>query len=506
MVKTSSATSKFETLLSDIQRRAAAGEQRLVGRATPWLARVRALTPARLRRAQPAPVEEQPIEKPVEKPLARLVTLTAENHLLLTGTTAGLALAGIVFAPAAALATPAMLLTALPNYAGAVEEWQRDRRLGAPALRAALVSAFVASHQVATGALGLLVLALAPDTPAQTTTTTTLATLGVSLLALPISNCFGVAATLYGLNGRPDAHAAVQRKLQQHQIDIQNWPAVAHLPHAQTFLIDDSCLYKLIVLEVRPFQHRLAEDVAWHALVAGTPAVAHQLRALYPAMQPGAVEVDVAVLTAAQLQDNRQLVVPCDPPDADALYVVVDGQVIGALLVRWESNPQARSLLDALRPLDAAPVLLSGLGAQQTRALLTEFGLQDGRANLTAQQKLSACLEYPGAYLIQHNAADELVVMQVAQQQDVVAVLDDESFGILHSTLEAYHPTTAQLLAIAPTLLTIGGVFFLNWRMPAAIAVQGGALLLRRVTERRARTADPAPDPAPRPALHAQIL
>lgn len=446
----------------------------------------------------------------VARPIERATTFSAENNRALSTTTVGLSAAGLFFPPLHLLAAPSLVLTTLPAYRKMIEDWQDHKRFGDAALEASLVTLFVVSDHLLIGAAGVFMLTIGQSRSSQPKETeSNLPAVAFSTLAIPVAGISGALATLYATLAQRQPRQKTQQYLRQHDIEVHNWLAARKLPKIEAILLDQSCLMAATLEEVRAFHHRLAEDVAWYALAAAPSGLRRQLKAAYPDLPKGATGANVQLLTRQQLQLSGLIA----PESLDDLhYVVVNQQVIGALRVLQTPVPAARQLIAQLRKGDRPIILLSDASVAQTEDLLNQFALDEAYANMGWQQKVDFCREQKGVCFIGRDvpSAQGLADVAITLSDDPCGsdvTLSEAAFGTLANSMGDYakQRSLRRFFTTAPTVVTIGGVFFLQWGMPMAVTVQGISVLCNYMVDRRLKPSkvDPTPAPAPLAAFPA---
>lgn len=446
------------------------------------------------------------------EPVATRVTdFSAENNLALSTGAVGLTTASFFFPPLYLLAAPTILFSVVPAYTKVVQDWQARHGVGEAAIEAALLTILVATDRLMLGAAGAMMLAAGrsgvddddeEDNP--------LTSLALGTLALPVAGLAGVSATLYATIARTSPRHATRQYLRQHDIKVHDWLAARKLPQVEIILLDQSCLVETILKDVHAFHHRLAEEVAWYARKAAPSALQRQLRAIHPDVPHGTSGADVQLLTACQLRlSNLTAQAEAD----NYLYVVVNQQVIGALEVEKVPIATARQLLIALRQIDRPIILLSDANVAETETLLADFDLKEAHANMGWQQKVEFCREQRAACFVSREVpsavglADVAVTLSADDLSSDIA-LDADSFGMLSLSMEEYakRRTFRHIFSTAPMVVTIGGVFFLQWGMPAAIAVQGVSAATNRLVDWRLKPRKAHSTPAPTPLAASSAL
>lgn len=453
--------------------------------------------------------------------VTQLTVYSAENNLLISGITMGLATAGFLYSPfLQLLAAPSLLLLALPSYQEAIEAWQDDRQVGDAALEASLMTLFVATNHLALGAAGMLLLAAGQraSKSADGNVNDILPTIALSTLALPVAGLSGAAATMYARIGRHNPRHVAQHRLQNHNINIRDWEAVEKLPELEIAILDQSCLIQQTLKGVQAFRHHLREEVLFYAATAASPMMRQQIRQAYPKLATGKAEIDVQLLTPHQVR-SAGLLAPVLTDEEDYLCVVVGGRLIGVLEISQTVHPEADQLLSALSQADLHVILLSESNLSQTQALATTYAIETYHANLNWQQKVDFCQSQPNTCFISREAftmggvTDLTITLGEDENADVA--LCEQSFDALTHAMHAYsnQKMMRQAFATAPTVLTVGGVFFLQWGVPAAVAIQGASVLTNYWVDRRFKrqihqpnTVDGAPDPEPQQVLNAPTM
>ncbi len=422
----------------------------------------------------------------IEPVALRVTEFSTENNLALSTTAVGLTTAGFFLSPLYLLAVPSVVLATLPAYAKVIHDWQAKQQIGDAAIEASLVTALMASNHLTLSAASVMMLAAGRSSD-RATEGSSLMSIALGTLAVPVAGLSGAAATLYATIARNRPRHATQQYLRQHDIKVHDWLAACKLPKVEAILLDQSCLVTVTLKNVYPFHHRLAEDVVWYALSVAPSGLRRQLQVKYPNLPSGARGADVQLLTLHQLRLSNLTV---QGEADDYLYVVVNRQVIGALEVEKTPIPEARQLLAALRQIDQPITLLCDSNMAETEALLVEFDLAEGHANMGWQQKVDFCQEQMAACFISREVPSAVGLADVAVTLSTEGgcsdiTLDETSFGMLFVSMDNYakQRVLRQVCTTAPMIVTIGGVFFLQWGMPAAIAVQGVAVLLNRLVD-----------------------
>ena len=444
-----------------------------------------------------------------EQKVDAVVDYSAENRLALSGITVGLATTGLLVPPLQLLATPSLLLLALPAYKEAITTWRQQQKLSDAVVEASLLTLFVATNHLALGAAGMLLLAAGQRTADNDDSAPTLA---LGILALPVAGLSGAAATLYARTARQNPRHLAQQRLQEHDILVKNWGAAQQLPSVDTAIIDQSCLVQPKLKAIHAFRHYMQDEVRLYAATVAPPPLKAQLQPFSTA--EAASEIEVRLLTPNEVKANG-LIAPAMPEDWRHLFVVVNGRIIGALEIDQTPIPAARLLLEKVQEADLGIVLISEQSADKTQSLASAFGIKRYVPNLSWQQKVEYCQQQQAACIISRTplavSTETTVTLSLENcHPNTDITLNEEAFDALFHAMQAYRTQRPlrQLVATIPTVLTIGGVFFLQWGVPAALSVQGVSLAANyfidrrfRQMDRRLNTVDATPDQAVAPAL-----
>lgn len=143
--------------------------------------------------------------------------------------------------------------------------------------------------------------------------------------------------------------------------------------------------------------HPLAEAVVAHAEALGLPVAEPDQ---YEQIIARGVKATIGgrpvlVGNPALLRENGvALDAPMEQGGRTPLHVAVDGRFVGAILIADTIRPNAREALSRLRATGVRRlVMLTGDNAATAAAVAAELGLDDARANLRPQDKVSAIAE-----------------------------------------------------------------------------------------------------------------